>query len=61
MRNEVQAQGSTLTVGELRAALEGLDDAVPVTVGGDDVVSVMAEDLSVTLGVDVIHVLPRWP
>ena len=47
MRHEVTAQGTTLTVGELRAALEGLDDSARVMVEGWWIDAVESSDLEV--------------
>lgn len=64
MRNEIQAQGSTLTVGELRAALEGVDDGAAVLLMSEvdvndeylsaySVTSAVGTDLYVTLVADI--------
>lgn len=47
MRNEVVAQGVTLTVGELRSALTGLDDSARVMVEGWCIDAVESSDLEV--------------
>jgi hypothetical protein len=53
VRNEVTAAGPTLTAGELRAALAGLSDAVPVLIDGCSATAVVGEDLLVSISAEV--------
>lgn len=68
MRREVDATGASLTVGELRVLLEGVDDAAPVHVVtglADTAVAYgidggCATDLRLELVVEDVHPADEW-
>jgi hypothetical protein len=68
VRREVDSTGATLTVGELRALLEGVDDAAPVhvvtglddTAAGYTIGAACATDLRLELVVEDVHAAGSW-
>jgi hypothetical protein len=68
VRREVDATGASLTVGELRALLEGVDDAAPVhvvtalddTLVGYTIDGGCATDLRLELVVEDVHAAGSW-